>query len=360
MPESPYFFLSYRRNDVSDLWVARFFKHLSDDVRAVVNVEQPGFMDRQVPIGGIWPSHVSQALSTCRVFVPVYSMSYFDSEHCGKEWGAFSRRCGPGSEAILPVLWAPLYDTPVPECAGVLNYGHAAFGKEYARSGIYGVMKLRRFREAYKEGVWWLARRIIEVGRTVQVPYQAIPDYREQPNAFATVETGRPYHVTVVAPSLSALPGDRDPGFYGRSPLDWNPFAGPGTLAEAAAEVVRRQGLRPVVGTLEEAGGLDGEQGVVLLDPWALADTGVREAVSRLTAPVLVPWPAGDTQSAAERERLEGALRETVQARPISDLDALADLIRQAEWRRLREAPGYPPPGPSSEKPRLSGPEEWS
>ncbi|GAA2377284.1 hypothetical protein GCM10010404_36780 [Nonomuraea africana] len=357
MPESPYFFLSYKRNDVSDLWVARFFKHLSDDVRVVANAEQPGFMDKQVPAGGSWPAHVSQALSSCRVFVPVYSMGYFDSEHCGKEWGAFSRRCGPGSEAILPVLWAPLYDTPVPECAGILNYEHAAFGREYVTGGIYGIMKLRRFREAYKEGVWWLARRIIEVGRTVDVPYQAIPDYRDQPNAFATAEPRRPYHITVVAPRAGALPEGRQAAYYGHTPLDWNPFAGPVTLADAVAEVVRQQGLRPVVGTLDQH---NGESGVVLLDPWALADKGIRDAVSGLRAPVLVPWHEGDGQSAAERERLEATVRETVEARPISDLGPVAELIRQAEWRRLRGAPEYPPPGPSSEKPRLSGPEEWS
>ena len=93
---------------------------------------------------------LSDALATCRVFVPLYSQRYFKSEHCGKEWFAFDRRrlnhqAGNARpvEAIVPVLWIPVRpDACFPEAARSVQFNSAGLGPLYAEHGFYGIMKV--------------------------------------------------------------------------------------------------------------------------------------------------------------------------------------------------------------------------
>ncbi|MBC3842855.1 hypothetical protein GXW82_29795 [Streptacidiphilus sp. 4-A2] len=51
-------------------------------------------MDRGMHLGEGWVGRLSDALASCRVFVPLYSPRYFRSEPCGQEWRGFASRQG--------------------------------------------------------------------------------------------------------------------------------------------------------------------------------------------------------------------------------------------------------------------------
>jgi hypothetical protein len=97
-----YFFLSYARTpkadhggrDDPDRWVYKLYRDLSSAILQMTSArpEEAGFMDRENRLGVAWSPELSHALATCRVFVPLYSQRYFESENCGKEWSAFSGR----------------------------------------------------------------------------------------------------------------------------------------------------------------------------------------------------------------------------------------------------------------------------
>ncbi|MER5908562.1 TIR-like protein FxsC [Streptomyces mirabilis] len=182
---APYFYLSYARtpraeSDDSDLdlWVSRLFRDLTHYVRSLtqVPVGAEGFMDRTMRTGQVWTSELSEALASCRVFVPLYSPRYFHSAWCGKEWAAFaqrqarSRRGDLGTpSAVVPVIWAPVSDHQLPEPAREVQYVHPDLGDRYNRFGLYGLVKISAYRSEYERTVLHLAQRIIDVGENVIV-----------------------------------------------------------------------------------------------------------------------------------------------------------------------------------------------
>ena len=98
----PYFFLSYARTprrdpgdkEDPDRWVHKLYKDLCDAILQMTDAlpEEAGFMDRENRLGAEWSPELTTALAACRVFVPLYSRRYFESDNCGKEWFAFARR----------------------------------------------------------------------------------------------------------------------------------------------------------------------------------------------------------------------------------------------------------------------------
>ena len=100
--DRPYFFLSYARTpkrdpsdrDDPDRWVYRLYKDLCSAILQMTDArpEEAGFMDRENKIGSQWSPELTTALARCRVFVPLYSRRYFESDNCGREWFAFARR----------------------------------------------------------------------------------------------------------------------------------------------------------------------------------------------------------------------------------------------------------------------------
>src|ERR1700735_3931988 len=100
--ERPYFFLSYARTpkrdpsdrDDPDRWVYRLYKDLCSAILQMTDArhEEAGFMDRENNIGSQWSPALTTALAGCRVFVPLSSRRYFESDNCGREWFAFARR----------------------------------------------------------------------------------------------------------------------------------------------------------------------------------------------------------------------------------------------------------------------------
>jgi FxsC-like protein len=339
-----FFFLSYahsprdeHRNQDSDLWITQLYEALGEHIRQLIDLlpgSKPGFMDRQLWQGQEWPWRLSHALATCRVFVPLYSRQYFKSEHCGKEWFAFHRRAlnhaasnGVGRvEAIVPALWTPVRDGRFPEAARSVRFRPEDFGQLYAEHGFYGIMKVNRWRDAYDEAVYLLARRIVDAAEASPVQPEAAVQYESLPAAFGgeggTGPGDKLLRVTVVAPRRDELPDGRDPSYYGRDAGEWNPYrqGSVRSLADYAADLARSLSFTPDVGDLfqHEAELLGGERPsgpeVLLIDPWAVMQLECREILRRLDpldkpwVQVVVVWNRQDTQLQAEAEKVRSAL----------------------------------------------------
>ena len=121
----PYFFLSYARTpkrdpadrDNPDRWVHKLYRDLCDEILQMTDVQpaEAGFMDVENKVGAEWSPALISAIKNCRVFVPLYSRRYFESDNCGREWFAFARRevthrarGGERVDAIVPALWTRL------------------------------------------------------------------------------------------------------------------------------------------------------------------------------------------------------------------------------------------------------------
>ena len=198
----PYFFLSYPhtpkfvdRDDADpDLWAVKLYKDLCDHLFQISSLPvhgSIGFMDRDLRPGNEWAVEVANALAACRVFVPLYSPRYFSSEHCGREWCAYTRRAvgqpdrrtqrAPG---IIPALWVPVRPERLPEPARTIHYLAGEYNGAYASHGLYRLMRMSRYKDEYEEAVAALARQICEVAESSPVPPGPVADYGSLVNAF--------------------------------------------------------------------------------------------------------------------------------------------------------------------------------
>ena len=340
---APYFFLSYADNQrygarfpTVDPWLDKFFADLSDQIRAQVGAPPEagvGFMDREPLFGDDWPVRLERALAACRAFVPLYSRQYFASEHCGREWSAFTRRSpggdGRGPTAIVPAVWIPVEPEFVPDVARLIPYDD--FGVQaYADHGFYGIIKLSRYKESYATALARLAGKIVDAAVRSPATAGLMPDYPGRESAFgapvAGMPGGRPLHVTIAAPSLGDLPQGRDRSYYGPAALDWAPYrpGSPRALATYVSDLARALGYRPRVSDLQERSGelLSGERpsapGLLILDPWAALQDKCRELLRLLDSmdmpwiQVVVPWSPQDPESTMAERKLRVALEETL------------------------------------------------
>ncbi|MFC4531169.1 TIR-like protein FxsC [Sphaerisporangium dianthi] len=407
----PYFFLSYAhtpRHDANDRydpdqWVEKLFTDLCRHVMVLSGLDhgsKPGFMDRELHSGSYWPDRLAKGLATCRVFVPLYSKRYFESEQCGKEWTAFSERIlyhrargWEKAETIIPAIWVPVPPEELPEVARSIQFNHAGLGPRYIEHGFYGIMKLRQYRSAYDMAVYNLARRIVEVGESTRLAPTVPPDYDSLRSAFGASEPpwagSHRIRITVIAPDIHNLPEGREPYHYGHTPQEWNPYRPEigRPLAEHAVEVIRNLGFRADVGSIDDHyDHLFGDDpptsaGLVLVDNWAAVSEKYQEPLRRLDQAdkpwitVMVPINKGDAQTTEAEHRLQGHLgaileRKLTEGHPvkrsvandISTFDqfckAVPEMVRTAMNHFLQRAPTYPPEGRASmERPRLQGPQ---
>jgi FxsC-like protein len=402
----PYFFLSYahtprQEGDLGDpdIWVKKLFRDLSTEVRRIVGLPssaRAAFMDREPRTGSEWSSQLAHALATCRVFVPLYSNRYFDSERCGKEWSAFSRRArhrmahnAGFTEAIVPALWVPVPPAALSEAARSVQFDHRRFGPLYSQLGFYGIIKISRYEREYEQAVCKLAQRILEVAQNVYID----PEQPERYGALKSVHdpagrrkpVTRRLRITMVALAKSDLPAGRTGQYYGSAACDWNPYDSALPLANFAADLARGLGYQPDVGDLNEHLGalLDSTQdpgpGVLIVDAWATTQAECQQTLSQIDAlgtpwtQVVVPWNRQDagTLEAEPRLRncLEAALRKKLVAGYVDSRDAvdgvpgmaefdvaLRAVIQAAARQYLRHGQAYPPSGQAIERPRLIGP----
>jgi FxsC-like protein len=394
--DGPFFFLSYAHShrydgldpDDPDQLIGRLFKdlcdHISDETgRLASNV---GFMDRELQQGNEWPWRLSWNLATCRVFIPMYSRRYFQSEHCGKEWAAFRDRARNGSahasghvEAILPALWRPVQHEALPEAARDIHFNPGELGAIYAEYGFHGIMKLTRFSEEYEWVIYNLAERILQIAQRAPDPGPAM-DYGALASAFKSAPDmpgDKRLRIIIAAPRRGDLPPGRSGDHYGQSPQDWNPYAPDSVepLAEHAVVLARRDEFRPELCDLyeqaedlmREAGPAPGAAAVLLIDPWAVLQSHCRQILARLDeldkpwVQVVVVWNRKDAEMAAAEGELRRALAEAMPSRlnargratsqlawqgvpSLSDITpALKDAMRHAARQYLKYAQGHPP-----------------
>ncbi len=386
--QRPYFFLSYARSKLHregrndpDRWVNKFYQDLCDDVAQVTGSAHPGFMDREMPAGTEWPVQLSNALATCRVFVALYSPGYFHSDYCGKEWAAFTRRIemhaagGSAPPLIIPALWTPVDDDELPHAVRNTQYVQADFPSAYRAEGLYGIMKLNRYRDPYRQTVLKLARLIREVANGTPLVTCEPLDLLALRSAFLDQEGPRhSIRLTVAARDVGHLPQGPYAYYYGRTASEWAPYrtstdATP--IARYAEQIVAGLGHVPVVDTVEEySDGEPASPGVLLVDPWATVDPEIGERLRRIDEVprhVVVPWNEETTRAEAD---LEGGLDTTLanglalngSARHLTTIEAfraaLPKAVAEAVTQHLKTAPVYPPTDPPSmERPTLIGPD---
>jgi FxsC-like protein len=403
---APYFFLSYahkshgetRDDGDANYWVGEFFRELCRSVERQASLPKganSGFMDRERRSGNEWPIGVLQALAGCRVFVPLYSTRYFADEYCGKEWSYFARRrsdlSGAQDALIVPGIWDPVETQRLPGAARALQFGHRG-GDAYEARGLYGIMKVSRYRAEYVRAVSDLASWIVEAA--VSQPFKEGPavNHGALESAFGDIPSApggsvaRRFRITVVAPTRAELPGERtDSSSYGASALDWRPYApeSPRTIAEDAADLARSLRYPVEIGDLNQHGQSlladDPRFGpqILIVDPWALLVPHNQQLLQRVNdgqrpwVQIVVPWNEADQESQQARGKLRAVLDATLQGKlaqtaSISEMAAqgvpspgefdlvLGQLIGVVAKRYLANAAAFPPAGETVERPRIS------
>lgn len=150
-----WFFFSYAHADQDD-FLNTFYNNLAKEVRGLTGAKEPesGFIDRNgIEHGADWDKTLEKALQSCRVFVPIYTPSYFNSVYCGKEFNVFRDRLHKqlkqqGSDAsdplILPVLWNQESNVleKIPAAIDKIQYKHGDYPKEYLTEGVLQMVRL--------------------------------------------------------------------------------------------------------------------------------------------------------------------------------------------------------------------------
>ncbi|MBF8186371.1 TIR domain-containing protein [Nonomuraea sp. K274] len=332
-------------------------------------------------MGNQWPGEVSRALATCRVFVPLYSPRYFGSEHCGREWSAIQMRLAAHMSdpppVIMPVVWFPVGDDDLPECASRIQYSQDGLWSRNHSTGLYGLIKVQSRRDAYRKAILELARRIKAVAESSPLlEAHDLPDYTTLSNAFADYKVSRRIKVTVVAPHLGNLPEGRNPYYYGMTAQEWNPYRhedNPRSVVSHVAEFARGQGFATETAALGLPGEPPDAPGMVLVDPWAADRPETYETLRKFGDegarwfPVVVPWNMADAQTSDAEPRLRRSLGEAMTGgegdpaiHDVTSLRALRHdmpkMLAVASKRFLQTAQVYPPPGPVVRRPRLMEP----
>lgn len=385
----PHFFLSYARSryrpEDSDRWVAKFFNDLCHDIGQATGTLNPGFMDRQIPVGTEWPDQLADALANCRVFVALFSPTYFTSEYCGKEWAAFLKRYHAQTAglnrppAIIPALWTPMDISEIPEPLHSMQNIPPEFPRAYGTEGLYGIMKLGRFREQYKETVLRLATVIKERAAECALASSPVPSLGAVRSPFDGAAPGsrRPaVRLTLAAQSLDQLPPERDSYYYGRTPREWTPFRSEDhtlPIGSFAEQVLSELGHRSIVESADEPPQEPGDApGVLVVDPWAVKDRVIGKRlrqIDRDPVHVLAPFNSDDSETAQAAEvlgadlaevlpnsaALKGSATRVTSARAFRD--ALPKAVNEALTRYLRTTNVHPPQAPASmSRPTLRDP----
>jgi FxsC-like protein len=401
----PYFFLSYAhksRGDAwaegePDYWVGELFRDLCRAVEQQTKLPKgasPGFMDRDRRVGDDWPPGVVRALASCRVFVPLYSSRYFADEYCGKEWNFFTNRASDlptQDSAIVPAIWDPVEPGKLPQAAQAPHCRYRG-SEAYETLGLYGIMKVSRYRKQYEEAVRNLAGLMAAAAERHPVKQRQAGDPSSLESAFGPVGVylGGPeptrVRITVVAPRRDELPDERgSESIYGSSTLDWNPYATDPArpIAQEAAAVARSLSYGVEVGDLyQHADDLlsgDARYGpqILIIDPWALLVPRTQQLLQRVDdsrlpwVQAIILWNVADGESRNSEGELRGALYATLRrklaetttsslmaAQGIPTIDdfeeVLCQVIGAAAKKFLRNAAAYPPGGEVVERLRLS------
>jgi FxsC-like protein len=360
-------------------------------------------MDRENKIGAQWSPELTTAIARCRVFVPLYSRRYFESDNCGREWFAFARReltrKARGREvvdAIVPALWTRLEREKLPYVAQSVQFDHKFLGERYCSEGFYGIMKLQNYRADYQRAVHRLAERIIAVGDDsgafadeILAHQGTAAEFDSLPSAFGPASARRTaaaqLQIAVLAHDTSTLPQGRTPDYYGPTPYTWSPYRPdyPQPVADYAQELAKKcLDCKPSVGGFEDglakwaSNGRPVPPSLCLVDPWVSLSASHHEQLRRLDqveepwVSVLVPWNSQDQGTHEAREDLRANLQQhlgrklagvprrcQMAASGIPTLQEFGQILPEMTLLMLKrfrkEATAHPPAGPVFERPRL-------
>ena len=345
----PYFFLSYARTpkrdpadkENPDRWVQKLYRDLCSAILQMTDVQpaEAGFMDMDNKLGAEWSPELMTAIKNCRVFVPLYSRRYFESDNCGREWFAFARRevihqARPGerADAIVPALWTRLDRDRIPAVAQTLQYARPEMGERYCTDGFYGIIKLRNYRDDYQKAVHRLAERIIELGdksvarADYDVQSMERKDFESLQSAFGPASARRTtigtLRISVLAHDTFTLPPGRARDYYGDTPHSWSPYQPgyPQPVAEYALDLAKKcLDCDPIIEAFEAESLNDNPSvppGICLVDAWVAVSDAYHERLRQLNElavpwlSVVVPWNGDDEGFRAQGELLHAKLEE--------------------------------------------------
>jgi FxsC-like protein len=235
----PLFFLSYAHLDDRDRWVREFYADLCNELigKAGVGKDAIGFQDLDMPSGTRWSDELAEMLATCRIFVAMYSPSYFHSEACGKEWHAFTDRlaaaAGPDGlipPLVVPILWEPIQTIRMPDAAGLVQHrdpsadfdlgGNPARARAvYARYGMRVIVRNRKqFSLLYQHIFASFAIEIANATRDHPLAPAPRPRWEHTPDAFAEPA---PRPAPGPTPGREPAPAPLADILEAASPTDW-------------------------------------------------------------------------------------------------------------------------------------------
>jgi len=395
----------------ADLWIRKFYGNLCTEIELLVDLprgQDPIFIDRRITLGANWPQVLSEKLSQCAVFVPLYTRNYFQHPDCGREWSVIRQRQDMHIAAtksypdiIVPVLWDPVRPQDLPPWARDIQYAHEELGYAYRTYGLEELIRVKDHEAEYQRAVRFLARRIVEVANATDKlrSLREIPVFRSLPNEFANLtqdgESGK-VRITVVALDTSSpMPPGRSKRWYGSTAQEWTPYLdpqdGPGHDTPVAWRASDVAGQRDFVTEVTEltsrseelkVNGIPTAPTILLVDPWATLDPAHWTLLDRLDKitqhkpwiRIILPWNSRDPETIANANVLHAGIethlghtrsqgripsRRRGEPGPI-DSSALglevSEALRAALMEFLRQSKKYLPAGARSAKPRLRGP----
>lgn len=303
-----------------------------------------GFLDTTIDLGRKWPDELREALRTARVFVPLLSPAFFDSEFCGKEWAAFQQRLAAQGDPplVLPVLFVPETDLrSIPGVVAPVTRWTQDFGSEYLSRGLMGILPspdpapydtfLARFADALVSAVTEHPVSPGEAIATVDEVQSAFhdPKTREQ----LVVKTREPdrwvfaqfIYVAAPGPQLQRLRSDVT-AYGDNGGQEWQPYlpiddAEVGMIAGEVASAERFR-YEPVAldGSLVErvlAAIAAKKIVVVVVDPWTICLDTYQELMAELdqlrphNCIVLVPLNESDDDTSRHLDGLKAAVNAT-------------------------------------------------
>ncbi|MFJ3304862.1 TIR-like protein FxsC [Streptomyces sp. NPDC086549] len=195
-PREPLFYLSYARanhtGDKRDSRVQSFFDLLTTFILQMTSYEEQediGLFNDGAALGRDWQEQLQRAVSSARVFVPLYSPRYFTSEWCGREWEAFRRRSSRSTEPwIMPVIWSRIDPAQLPLVARRVQYTSREFSESYTQVGLLGLLESGRHNQ-YRRAVWTIAQNTVEMAQSSRLRPVEPTLFDDLRNAF---DEGRP------------------------------------------------------------------------------------------------------------------------------------------------------------------------
>jgi FxsC-like protein len=331
-------FISYAHDDLvqdEDQNLRKFLQHLDAKLRKELELgSAPAifFDSESIPPAAQWRPELVEALQATRVFVPVYSSTFFTRSYCGKEWGLFQMRQSryhdvtppgtPRPDRILPLLWKP-HDFKLPALASEVHYRHDRFGANYAKYGLSKLMELTKFQKDVDDFAEAFCTELVRLIRTQpdlpQVPVP--PNLEDLPNAF-TAPAGQPtaratgprsaqflFVVAKAGEMETTRKPDRRNAYDPQDGRYWKPFHPPSNedVGLLALDALRAERLHYDVLPLDDAfiGRLlqaqsDSNIVIVIIDPWTLQLERYQAWMRQLdnqnfwNSAILFPWDEAD------------------------------------------------------------------